>query len=81
MSYMLHIVMYGLRLLIFVLQELLNCLHVSIITVRGFIHFTKFRLLVSEIANVLPEGVYCCFINHNFWCVICVPNFVLSVLV
>ena len=39
------IVMYGLRLFIVVLQELRclpNCLHVCMIRVRGFYHFTKF---------------------------------------
>ena len=40
-----HIVMYGLRLFIFVLQELhclINCLHVFMIRVRGWYHITKF---------------------------------------
>ena len=40
-----HIVMYGLRLFIVVLQELhclLNCLHVFMIRVRGWYHITKF---------------------------------------
>ena len=41
------IVMYGLRLFIVVLQELHclpNCLHISMIKVIGFYHFTKFCL-------------------------------------
>ena len=40
------IVMYCLRLFIVVLQELHclpNCLHVCMISVRGFYHVTKFR--------------------------------------
>ena len=46
MSYMpiyVPIVMYGLRLFIVVLQELPNCLHVSIIRVIGIYHLAKFR--------------------------------------
>ena len=41
------IVMYGLRLFIVVLQELHclpNCLHISMLKVIGFYHFTKFCL-------------------------------------
>ena len=40
------IIMYGLGLLVVVLQELhclSNCLHVDIIGVRGCYHVTKFR--------------------------------------
>ena len=54
------IVVYGLRLFIVVLQELQclpNCSHVSIIRVMGAPSFVCLHLLVSEIANVLPEGV------------------------
>ena len=43
--------MYGLRLFIVVLQELKclpNCLHVSIIRVIGFYHFTKFYLSTAS---------------------------------
>ena len=59
--------MYCLRLFIAVLQELqclLNCLHVCMIRVKVGITsqgFVTLHLLVSEIANVLPEAVYCCF--------------------
>ena len=62
------IIMHGLRLLIAVLQCLLNCLHVSIIR-----HFIKFVCLHLLALYVLPEGVYCCFTrttlfnNHNFY--------------
>ena len=48
------IIMYGLRLLIVVLQELHglpNCLHVSMIKVIGFYHFTNLNLPVSEIRS------------------------------
>ena len=58
------IVMYGLRLFIVVLQEvycLLNCLHVCMIRPITSQSFVTLHLLVSEIANVLPEAVYCCF--------------------
>ena len=51
--------MYCLRLFIVVLQELYclpNCLHVCMIRVRGY--SVALLLLVSEIANVLPEAVY-----------------------
>ena len=52
------IVMYGLRLFIVVLQELHclpNCLHISMIKVIGFYHFTKFclHLQVFEIAKCI----------------------------
>ena len=48
--------MYGLRLFIVVLQEvqcLPNCLHVSIIDIIDFYHFTKFLCSVSEIAKCI----------------------------
>ena len=49
-----HIVMYGLRLFIVVLQGLPNCLHVCMIKVRCCYHFTKFRCLtLSEIAKCI----------------------------
>ena len=40
-----------------------NCLHVSIIRVIGFYHFTKFCLSTPSrfYDTVLPEAVYCCF--------------------
>ena len=52
------IIVYGLTLLIVVLQEL----HYIVYLVISFYHFTKFRLHlpVSEIGK-WPEGVYCCF--------------------
>ena len=43
--------MYGLRLFIVALQELKclpNCLHVTIIRVIGFYHFTKFYLYTAS---------------------------------
>ena len=55
-------VMYGLRLFFVVLQELQclpNCLHVSIIRVIGFYHFTKFvclHLQVFEIDECIALG-------------------------
>ena len=55
----LYIVMYGLRLFIVVLQELHclpNCLHVCMIRVRCYYHFTKFRcstLSGSEITKCI----------------------------
>ena len=54
-----YIVKYGLRLFIVVLQELHclpNCLHVCMIRVRCYNHFTKFRystLSGSEIAKCI----------------------------
>ena len=82
------IVMYGLRLFIVVLQELHCLLHVCIIRVRGWYHiFVTLHLLVSEIANVLPEAVYCCFTRTTLFttmftaiivlCLLCMPSFVL----
>ena len=90
------IVTYGLRLFIVVLQELyclLSCLHVCMIRVRGWYHITSFltlHLLVSEIANVLPEAVYCCFTRTALFTTMftviivvcslksmCIPSFVL----
>ena len=44
------IVMYGLRLFIVVLQELHclpNCVHVCMIRVRGYYHFTKVFAIMS----------------------------------
>ena len=56
------IIIYGLRVVLQELNCLLNCLHVCMIRVRGWYHITKsLHLLVSEIANVLPEAVYCGF--------------------
>ena len=85
------IIMYGLRLFIVVLQELhclLNCLHVCMIRARGWYHITN--LVVSEIANVLPEAVYCCFTRTALFTTMftvmivvsllksmCIPSFVL----
>ena len=43
------IIMYGLKLFIVVLQELHclpNCLHVSMIGVKGCYHITKFRCVI-----------------------------------
>ena len=53
-------IIHGLRLFIVVLQELHCLLHVCMIRVRGWYHIITVHLLVSEIANVLPEAVYCC---------------------
>ena len=69
------IVVYGLQLFTVSLRELHclpNYLHVSIISGIGFYHFTKFRCStpsVSEIANILPEGVYCkkCIFYYNVY--------------
>ena len=62
--------MYCLRLFIVVLQELhclLNYLHVCMIRVRDFYHFTKFHcfnLLVSEIAKCIARGYLLLFYKN-----------------
>ena len=61
------IVMYGLRMFIVVLQELYclpNCLHTSMIRVRGFYHITKFCYSIPSHCNVWPEVVYCFFYKN-----------------
>ena len=68
------IIMYALRPFIVVLQELYTLftelfqseLEVSI-TSQSFV---TLHLLVSEIANVLPEAVYCCFTRTTLQCVL-----------
>ena len=56
-------VMYGLRLSSTEVQCLPNCLPVSIIGVISITSpsFIALHVPVFKIANVLPEGVYCCF--------------------
>ena len=85
--------MYCLRLFIVVLQELhclLNCLHVCIEVGIPSQSFLTLHLLVSEIANVLPEAVYCCFTRTTLFTIMftvmivvrllksmCTPSFIL----
>ena len=68
-------VMWGLRLFIVVFQELHCLLHICMIRVRGCItsqSFVTLHLLVSEIANVLPEAVYCCFTRTTLFTTMCI---------
>ena len=82
--------MYWLRLFIVFLHELHclpNCLHICMIKIRGFYHFTKFCCSKDQVSEiVLPEAVY--YKNYIFTMFIviivvcslksmCVPNFVL----
>ena len=56
---------YGLRFVYFYRNyNVYPVVYIFVSSVIGFYHFAKFRCsthLVSEIANVLPEDVYCCF--------------------